>query len=370
MLARWDDRGHVREAARAEQRRPDVLVHRRARHREQVLARRSHGLGANAEGRLPALQGAARLRPAVPERLRQPGALDRGRRRARARAQLEARDRGVRPRGVRAALPRRRRAVVGGADPRLDPARAVDGLGQGLLHLQRHEHRVRLANVEERPRAGLALHGAPFDRVVPAVRDVDLPARADRFLRRSRRPVALRPPAAARSRRRVSRRLDDDAVDAPGQRRGRGEPGGGVRPPRERGVGRGRPLPGRGIRGEAAGSGARRLDVPRPVRRHHRRSSIASFRGTRSRSTRARASSTSRRAAATRTSSSRRCTGSRSSSRSTSRGASTTASAGCTGSRPPRRRSRSSATSRRRASSSRPGCTSTAIPSAGAATRR
>jgi hypothetical protein len=41
-----------------------------------------HGVGADAQGRLPALQGAARLRPALPERLRLPGALDRGRRRA------------------------------------------------------------------------------------------------------------------------------------------------------------------------------------------------------------------------------------------------------------------------------------------------
>ena len=62
---------------------------------------RAHGVGADAQGRLPALQGAARLRPALPERLRLPGALDRGRGRASARAQLEARDRGVRARGVR-----------------------------------------------------------------------------------------------------------------------------------------------------------------------------------------------------------------------------------------------------------------------------
>ena len=59
--------------------------------------------------------------------------------------QLEARDRGVRPRGVRAPLPRRRRPLVGGADARLEAARPVDGLGQRLLHLQRHEHRVHLA---------------------------------------------------------------------------------------------------------------------------------------------------------------------------------------------------------------------------------
>ena len=51
-------------------------------------------------------------------------------------------------------------------------------------------------------------------------------------------------------------------------------------------------------------------------------------------------------------------------------GASTTTTAGCTVSRPSRRRSRSSAISRSTGASSKPACTSTAIPSAGAATRR
>ncbi len=68
-----------------ESRRPEVVVHRRAGDREQE-ARRPHGVGADAQGRLPALQGAAGLRPALPERLRLPGAVDRGRRRAAARA--------------------------------------------------------------------------------------------------------------------------------------------------------------------------------------------------------------------------------------------------------------------------------------------
>ena len=155
-----------------------MVVHRRPGHREQD-ARRPHGLGPDAQGRLPALQGAARVRPALPERVRLPGALDRGRGRAPARAQLEARDRGVRPRGVRAPLPRGRRPVVGGADARLQAPRPVDGLGQRLLHLQRHEHRVHLALPEDRPRARLALRRPPLDRVVPALRHVALPARAD-----------------------------------------------------------------------------------------------------------------------------------------------------------------------------------------------
>ena len=69
--------------------------------------------------------------------------------------------------GVRAPLPRGRRLVVAGADARLDPPRSVDGLGQRLLHVQRHQHRVRLAAAQAGARAGLALHGPPLDRVVP-----------------------------------------------------------------------------------------------------------------------------------------------------------------------------------------------------------
>ena len=145
-------RADLRAAPRAERRRPAVQLHRRPGHGEQD-ARRAHGLGPDAEGRLPALQGAARLPPALPERLRLPGALDRGRRRARARAQLEARDRGVRPRRVRPPLPRGGRAVVARADEGLDPARPVDGLGQRLLHVLRHEHRVHLALPADRARA-------------------------------------------------------------------------------------------------------------------------------------------------------------------------------------------------------------------------
>ena len=63
-----------------------------------------------------------------------------------------------------------------------------------------------------------------------------------------RRPVALRPLPAARPAGRVARRLDDDAVDAAGERRRRGQAGRRVRPARERRVGRRRALPGRGVR--------------------------------------------------------------------------------------------------------------------------
>ena len=143
-------RGHLRAAARAEPRRPEVVVHRRPGDREQE-ARRAHGVGPDAQGRLPALQGAARLRPALPERLRLPGAVDRGRRRARSSASTRsARSRSSASRSS----PRRCREVVVKSSEELtrgcDPARPVDGLGQRLLHLQRHEHRVHLALPEDR----------------------------------------------------------------------------------------------------------------------------------------------------------------------------------------------------------------------------
>ena len=196
-----------------------------------------------------------------------------------ARPQLEARDRGVRARGVRAPLPRGGRPVVRGPHARLDPARAVDGLGQRLLHVQRHEHRVRLADAEARARARLALHGPPLDGVVPALRHLALPARAlaVRRLPGSRRSVALRPLPAARPSARVARDLDDDAVDAAGERRRGGQARRGVRAPRERRVGRRRALSGRGVRRAQARRGARRLALPGPVRRARpgRRSSTA-----------------------------------------------------------------------------------------------
>src|SRR5215217_3891350 len=114
--------GNVRAIAQAQPRQPEVVVRRRACDREQE-ARRPYRVGTDAEGRLPALQGPARLRPALPERLRLPGPLDRGRRRAGARPELEAGHRGVRAGAVRGEVPRRRRLLLGGADARLEAPR-------------------------------------------------------------------------------------------------------------------------------------------------------------------------------------------------------------------------------------------------------
>ncbi len=287
-----------------------MVVLRRPGDGEQV-ARRPHRVGADAEGRLPALQGDARVRPALPERLRLPGAVDRGRGRAPAGPQLEARDRGVRPRGVRAPLPRGRRQVGRGADARLEAARPVDGLGQRLLHVQRHEHRVHLAVSPDRERARMALRRPPLDRVVPALRDVALPARADavRRLPGEVRPVALRPLPAARQttasrsssgrrrRGRCPRTSPPPSTRRPSTACARAASGWPSRAIRTRASSGACPA-----RSSSACATAGRSTTSGPARA----SSTASSRGTRSRSRRAPASSTSPRAAAARTSSSAR----------------------------------------------------------------
>ena len=142
MVGRGAD---LRAPARAERGRRAVQLHRRPDHREQPDGRPPR-LGPDAQGRLPALQGAARLRPALPERLRLPGAVGRGRGGEVARPELEARHRGVRARRVRRPLPGARRPVRRG-DHRAGSRRlgTLDGLGQRLLHLLGHEHRVHLA---------------------------------------------------------------------------------------------------------------------------------------------------------------------------------------------------------------------------------
>ena len=154
------------------------------------------------------------------------------------------------------------------------------------------------------------------------------------------------------------------------------QPGRRVRPPRERRVGRGRALPGRDVRrararrAELVGLALRRArstTCPRPPG-----SSTASSRGTRSRSTRAPASSTSRPGCGAedfelvaRPRPARAHAGRR------GRALLRPTTAGCTASRPARPPSRSSADlARARPARRTPARSSTATPSAGAATRR
>ena len=193
--------------------------------------------------------------------------MGRGRGRARARLELEARDRGVRARRVRGALQGARRALLRGDHRALQAPRDVDGLGQRLLHVLGHEHRVHLALPGRGARAGLALPGTPLDGLVPALRHLDLAARGVLGgVPRARAPVALRAPPARGPRRRVARRLDDDAMDPPGERRCGGEPDCRLRLDRERRVVGGRAEPGCDVRPLRARRRARRPRIPGPVR--------------------------------------------------------------------------------------------------------
>ena len=94
-----------------------------------------------------------------------------------------------------------------------------------------------------------------LDGVVPPLRHVDLPARALQVgsLRQDRADPSLfvRLPLLGAAGR-VARDLDDDTLDAAGERRGGGSPRGRVRAARERRVGRGRPLSRRDVRSSSA----------------------------------------------------------------------------------------------------------------------
>ena len=131
-----------------------------------------HGLGSDAEGHLAALPRDAGLRPALPERLRLPGPLGRGGGREGAWAELQARDRGVRARPLRARLPRSRRPLRGRAHRALQAARPVDGLGPVVLHDDRPQHQLHLGVPQALSRARMAVPRPPLDAVVPPLRHV------------------------------------------------------------------------------------------------------------------------------------------------------------------------------------------------------
>ena len=230
----------------------------------------------------------------------------------------------------------------------VEAARPVDGLGAVVLHDDRPQHLLHLGLPQAVQRAGMALQGPPLDAVVPALRDLALPARADRLLQGPDPSVAPRPPAARRPRSRVPGRVDDDAVDAPGERRRR-------RPARRRvrrasrpasGIAivaaarlEASPIVGRGAR-HGARLRARRAHLHGAVRRAPRPAGVrepgrglgrrVDGGGHRHRPHRPRA-------AARRTSSSASARGSSRSSRSTRPARSSASTAGCTATSPPRR---------------------------------
>ena len=261
--------GHLRAVAGAQPRRPEVVVHRRPGDGQQVASRVHTAWGRTLKDvfqRYKALRGF--------DQRYQNGFDCQGlwievgvERELGLNSKREIEEYGLEE------FARRCREVVVRSSEELtrgcDAPRAVDGLGQRLLHVQRHEHRVHLEVPEDRQRARLALHGPPLDRVVPALRHVALAARADagRRLPGPRRPVAQRALPAPRPAGPVGRHLDDDALDAAGERRRGRQPGRRVRPARERRVGRGAALPRRHVRRARQGLGARRPALPRAVRR-------------------------------------------------------------------------------------------------------
>ena len=275
-------RGHVRAAARAEPRRPEVVSFVDGPVTANKSARASTPPGA---GRSRTSSSATR-RCAASTSATRTGSTARGSGSRSASSASSASTRSARSRSTastssRAAAARSSSSRRRDADARLEAARPVDGLGQRLLHVQRHEHRVHLAVPEERARARLALHRPPLDRVVPALRDVALAARALAVgrLPGPRRPVALRPLPAARPAGRVARRSGrrrrgrcrrtsppPSSPDAEYGRRENGEWVAVARYPDETFVER------------EARRGARRLALPRAVRRARpgrRRSSTA-----------------------------------------------------------------------------------------------
>ena len=177
-------------------------------------------MGTHVQGRRPALPSPARRRPAIPERLRLPGAVGGGRGRESPGVQFEAGDRVVRPGALLARLPRTGDALRPGPDRAVEAAGPVDGLAELLLHDVRHQHRVQLDVLEALPRAWLALPGASPDAVVHALRHLDLAARDARRLRRAHARVGDRRPPAPGSAGPPAARVDDDAVDAARQRGG------------------------------------------------------------------------------------------------------------------------------------------------------
>ena len=238
---------------------------RRPDHGQQPDGRPSR-LGPRLQGPLPALPRDARRGRALPERLRLPGPVGRGQRRARPRVHLQARHRGVRDRRVRHALQAARPDLCRAPDRAVGPARDVDGLERSaraapagrharrgpvrghddrgpagsrhrhrrdarraardarhrrqLLHVQQREQRPDLGVPRRVPPAGLDLQGPRHDAVVRPLRHGHLADGDERGLPGPRRPRSDGPLPAARPARREPARLDDDALDADLERGG------------------------------------------------------------------------------------------------------------------------------------------------------
>ncbi len=278
-----DDRGLARRPDDGALPRPQcrergtVQLPGRADHRQQPDGRAPR-LGPHLQGPVSALPHHARAASALPERVRLPGAVDRGRGRAPAGLQQQARDRVVRRRQVRGSVQGARRPLRSAHHRAEHAARDVDGLGAQLLHKLGREQLHDLGLPGRMPPPRPDLQGPRRHALVPTLwhRAVEHGDR-HRGLPRADAPVIDRRAAPDRRGppRRVTAGLDHHPVDAVVERGGSRQPGAHL-PARSR---RQRPalvaeprLEGShraGCRGPARGAGqrARRPPLPRPLRR-------------------------------------------------------------------------------------------------------
>ena len=312
ILGWWEQRGHLRQAARAEPRRRALQLHRRADHGEQPDGRPPR-LGPHAEGRLPALQGAARASTSATRT----GSTARGsgsRSRSRRRSGLNSK-RDIEEYGLAEFAERCKERVAQYSEVITDQDRR---LGR-WMDWDNDYYTFSDTNIEYIWRFLKAVHERGW--LYKGHRSTQWCPRCGTSLSQHEQAgeenyeelehpsLYVRFPLQG-ARRRGADGLDDDAVDAAGERRRRRQAGRGVRPARTA-AGSLASVPGRELRARGQRRGARRPRVPGAVRRPAGPGGSRpprSSRGTRSRSTRAPASSTSRRAAAPRTSSSRACT--------------------------------------------------------------
>ena len=252
---------------------------RGAAHRQRPAGHAPHR-GPRVQGRLPPVQDHAGLARPPPGRLGLPRPAGRDRRRAGARLRRQARHRALRHRRVQRPLP-----GVGRAARRLvlraHPAHGLLGRHvHGLLDDGPRLHRERLVVAQADLREGPAGRGPPRRALLPALRHRAVRPRGRPGLRDPHRPLGLR--AAAGHQRRVGRQgrpadLDDDAVDAAVEHRRRDAPRRHLRrrPPRRhrrRHLRRRRAAadrrPGRGRRGPRPHAGPRlgAGDLPAAVR--------------------------------------------------------------------------------------------------------
>ena len=135
ILAQWAERRTFARLRAQNAGGPALELPRRADHGQQPDGRPPR-LGPDVQGPLPALPRDARRGPALPERLRLPGPVGRGQRRARPRLHEQARHRGVRHRRVREPVQAAR------PDLRRPPDRAVaSGSASGWTGTTPHELR-------------------------------------------------------------------------------------------------------------------------------------------------------------------------------------------------------------------------------------